>query len=147
MCCQNCSSSLSITHAFYFEPATTDEWEALASFAAEAGAPAVCPECAHEYSIDLPVSVYDPLLNRMYHYMPTNSFDRMDLTELFEFGADPSPAFLGGVFEHLRDTGAFASGIIEHRVREDSFSFRVFFSLMEVVQQAFAGAQIGRAHV
>jgi hypothetical protein len=144
--CKNCRSSVSITHTFYFEPTTSNEWEALASFAAGAGTPAACPECAHENSTDLPVSIYDRHLNRMYHYMPASGIAEMDLKELFETRGDPSPALVKAVFKHLRDAGALQSEVIGYRLMDKSFNLRVFFSASEAIQQAFAGARIADAH-
>lgn len=144
--CQNCRSAIPVRHAFYLELNTPDEWEALASLAEGACTPLNCPECAHENTKDLPVSAYDPQINRMYHYMPAISIAGIDLTELFEYGGDATPTLVGVVFEHLRSTGALDSGVLEHGLRQESFSFRVFFSPIEVFHQAVAGAQIAGAH-
>jgi hypothetical protein len=82
----------------------------------------------------------------MYHYMPESSIAGMDLTDLFDFEGDANPALLGAIIEHLRSTGAFDLNVLEYGVRQRSFSFRVFFSPMEVIQQAFAGARVVEAH-
>jgi hypothetical protein len=144
--CQNCRSAIPVRHTFYLELNTPDEWEALAAFAAGACTPTDCPECAHENTKDFPVSVYDPQINRMYYYMPAINVAGMDLTELFEFGGDATATLVGVVFEHLRSAGALDSGGLEYGLRQESFSFRVFFSPIEVFHQAVAGAQIAEAH-
>lgn len=144
--CQNCRSAIPVRHAFYLELNTPDEWDALAAFATGACTPTDCPECAHENTKDFPVSVYHPQINRMYHYMSAINVAGMDLTELFEYGGDATATLVGVVFEHLRSTGALDSGVLEHGLRQESFSFRVFFSPTEIIHQAVAGAQIAEAH-
>jgi hypothetical protein len=144
--CRNCRSPVSTSHRFYFELETPEEWDAFAAFAAGACLPVVCPECAHENPTDLPVSVYDAQLNRLYHYMPADEFNEIDLSEIFDFEVNLNSTMLGRVFDSIQNTKAFASGVLERAVGESSFSFRVFYSLMEVVQQAFAGARVVDAH-
>jgi hypothetical protein len=78
--------------------------------------------------------------------MPANSFEGMDLAELFDFVGDATHKLVGAVIGHLQGMGALSSGVLEYQIQQRSFSFRTFFSASDLVLQVFAGAQVFAAH-
>lgn len=144
--CQNCQSLISWKHVFYLELATPEAWDALAPFAAGVSTPTVCPECGHENTVDLSFSVYHPQLNRLYHCLPEQCVADEDLPGLFDFEGNPSQPLLKTVLGHLLNTGGITSEFLGYRFREPSFSFKVFFSPVALVERVVTEARIAEAH-
>jgi hypothetical protein len=144
--CQNCGSPILRKHVFYLELASPELWDALTPLAAGLSTPTQCPECGHENPADLPFSVYQPQLNRMYHCLPGQSVADEDLPELFDFDGNPIQALVEAVLGHLLSTGAFTFEFIEYRFRDPSFSFKAFFCPVALVERVVTEARIAEAH-
>jgi len=143
--CVHCNAHIIGEHPATLELASQEAVDALPRIAGEAGR-AVCTECGGENEKDLPFTVYDPQMNRLYHCLRSGFVARLDLVKWFEPDGSPSAAMLEAAVWDFEQGGPRAVQLINAGIRDPSFSFRFFSTPLELMHQAFLAMAVGQAH-
>jgi hypothetical protein len=144
--CANCSASFVIERIFFLELAEAEHYSALQQFADPASQLLDCPECGQENPLDLHFSVYDPRINRLYHYLPSELFSNLDLTLMFNTEGDATVDLVSALLSDMRQRGYVIPETLGVGVSQNTFSLRVYLNPGELVQQVFKNLHVGLAH-
>jgi len=143
--CHHCGSPYEIERILLCELVEEEDIDALWEFLEKGPANVKCTDCEAENPQDLPFSVYDPSINRLFHYIPANCLARMDLLAFFEANGNPTTDLIKCLMWEISDNEGGTWEWLEWGIQKGDFECRVFWTRWELFRHLYLIVNIRRA--